>query len=195
MKIVVATRNRGKVKEIEDFWSNFDVVAYSDLIDPFEIEENGKSFKENSIIKAKEIKQRLSDDYIVIADDSGISVPALNNQPGIYSARYAGVGANDTDNLNKLLDELKKRGLSMAKAYYTCAIAIAVKDQIFTVHGWMHGSVIDEKRGENGFGYDPCFVPENFTKTLGELDGKIKKELSHRTKALDLALKIIKANR
>ncbi len=194
MKIVIASGNKGKVREIREFWKEFDVIPYTDLMEEFEIEENGKTFKENAIIKAKAIKEKISDEFIVIADDSGISVEVLGNEPGIYSARYAGVGASDKENLNKMIEELKKKGVTTSKAFYTCAIAIAVRDQIFTVHGWMHGDVIDEKRGENGFGYDPSFVPEDFTKTLGELDADTKKELSHRTKALSLALKVIKAN-
>lgn len=194
MKIVIASGNKGKVREIQEFWKEYDVIAYTDLMDAFEIEEHGKTFKENAVIKAEAIQKKISGDYIVIADDSGISVEALGNEPGIYSARYAGVGASDKENLNKLVEELKNRGVTGSKAFYTCAIAIAVQDKIFTVHGWMHGDVIDEPRGENGFGYDPIFVPENFTKTLGELDGETKKGLSHRTKALDLALRVIKAN-
>ncbi|MCV6608764.1 MAG: RdgB/HAM1 family non-canonical purine NTP pyrophosphatase [Campylobacterales bacterium] len=194
MKIVIASGNRGKVKEIKGFWKDLDVVPYTDLMDEFEIIEDGDTFKANAIIKAKAIKEKISEEYIVIADDSGISIEELGNEPGIYSARYAGVGASDKDNLEKAITELTKKDLEISKAFYTCAIAIAVKDKIFTVHGWMHGDVITEKRGENGFGYDPIFVPENFTKTLGQLEEDVKKGLSHRTKALDLALKVIKAN-
>jgi len=109
----------------------------------------------------------------------------------IYSARYAGIGANDKQNLNKLVENLKKSGLKETLAYYTAAIAIIAPGAEYVMHGWMYGKVIDEPRGDGGFGYDPMFIPEGFDKTLGELDPEIKKELSHRSKALTLAKPII----
>jgi XTP/dITP diphosphohydrolase len=127
----------------------------------------------------------------VISDDSGITVPALNNEPGIYSARYASLSATDKENLDKLINELKKQNLHKAKAYYTACIAIAFKGEVYTVHGWMHGDVIDHAIGEGGFGYDPMFIPNGYDKTLGELDKEIKKKISHRSKAMNLALKVI----
>jgi len=186
MKIVVASGNKGKIKEIKEFFKDYEVVPYTDLIDKFEVEENGKTFKENAIIKAKAIAEKLPND-IILADDSGISVPVLNNAPGIYSARFAGEEASDKDNLNKLIEELKKRDIKKTPAFYTAAIALATPYGVFTTHGFMRGNVIDEARGENGFGYDPMFIPNGFDKTLGELDKEIKKSFSHRTKALNLA--------
>jgi len=191
MKIVIASSNKGKIKEIKKILDNFEVIPYTDLIEPFEIEESGKTFKENAIIKAKAIYKKLPK-FIVLADDSGISVPILGNMPGIYSARFAGEGASDRDNLNKLINELKKRNIKKTPAFYTAAIAIATPYGVFTTHGFMRGEVIDEARGNKGFGYDPLFIPKGFEKTLGELDEEIKKSISHRTKALDLAKKILK---
>ena len=191
MKIVVASSNKGKIKEIKEILDDFDIVAYTDLIEPFEIEENGKTFKENAIIKAKAVFEKLPK-FFVLADDSGISVPALNNEPGIFSARYAGEGANDKDNLNKLINELKKRNIKKTPAFYTAAIALATPYGVFTTHGFMRGEVIDEARGNKGFGYDPMFIPTGFSKTLGELDENIKNKISHRTKALNLAKLILK---
>ena len=191
MKIVVASGNKGKIKEIKEILNEYDVIPYTDLIEPFEIEENGNSFKENAIIKAKAIYEKLPN-YIILADDSGISVPALNYEPGIFSARYAGVGASDKDNLNKLISELKNRNIKKTPAFYTAAIALATPYGIFTTHGFMRGEVIDEARGDKGFGYDPMFIPKGFDKTLGELDKEIKKKISHRSKALDLTKKILK---
>ena len=186
MKVVIASGNKGKIKEIKEILKDFEVIPYTDLIEPFEIEESGKSFKENAIIKAKAVSNKLPG-FIVLADDSGISVPALNYEPGIFSARYAGEGASDKDNLNKLINELKKRGIKRTPAFYTAAISIATPYGIFTTHGFMRGEVIDEARGDKGFGYDPMFIPKGFDKTLGELDEEIKNKISHRTKALNLA--------
>jgi XTP/dITP diphosphohydrolase len=191
MKIILASSNKGKVKEIKDILSGYEVIPYTDLIEKFEIEENGKTFKENAIIKAKNVAKKLPG-YIVMADDSGISVPALGGVPGIYSARFAGDGASDKDNLYKLIEELKKRGIKKTPAFYTAAIAIATPYGVFTTHGFMHGNVIDEARGDKGFGYDPMFIPASFDKTLGELDNEIKQKISHRYKALKLVEKILK---
>ncbi len=191
MKIALASSNKGKIKEIKKILEGFYIVPYNDLIKPFEIEENGKTFRENAIIKAKAVHKKLPE-YIVLADDSGISVPTLNYEPGIFSARYAGEKANDKDNLNKLINELKKRDIKKTPAFYTAAIALATPYGIFTTHGIMRGYVIDEAKGDKGFGYDPIFIPKGFKHTLGELDEEIKNKISHRTKALELAKIIIK---
>jgi XTP/dITP diphosphohydrolase len=167
------------------------VEAYSEVIKPFYIEENGDSFGENALIKARAIYEKLGSDYIVIADDSGISVPILGGAPGIYSARYAGEKANDRDNLNRLVEELLSKSLDRTPAYYTASIAIVSEFGEYTVHGWMHGDVISELRGDGGFGYDPIFIPEGYESTLGELDSDIKAKLSHRYRALELAKPII----
>jgi len=186
MRIVVASSNKGKIKEIKKFFKDFTIVPFSEIVEPFEIEENGSSFKENAVIKATAIYKKSPGD-IVLADDSGISVPALGGIPGIYSARFAGADASDKDNLYKLIDELKKRNIKSTPAFYTAAIAIATPYGIYTTHGFMRGDVIDEARGDKGFGYDPMFIPRGFDKTLGELDEDIKKQISHRSKALNLA--------
>ena len=175
MKIIVASSNKGKIKEIKEFLKDFEIVPFNELIEPFEIEENGKSFKENAIIKAKAIYQKLPGN-IVLADDSGISVNILGGIPGIYSARFAGDGASDKENLFKLINELKKRDIKKTPAYYSAAIALATPYGIYTAHGFMRGDVIDEARGDNGFGYDPMFIPKGFDKTLGELEDEVKKK-------------------
>lgn len=186
--IVLATSNKGKIKEIHELMEGFDVVAFTDLLGPLEIVEDGDTFKANAIIKAKAIYEKLGDkDVIVLSDDSGISVDALGGAPGIYSARFAGEKASDKENLNKLVSELKTRSLDASPAHYTCAVAVASRYGIETVHGWMYGIAITTPRGEKGFGYDPIFIPEGFDKTLGELDSDVKKGLSHRSKAFHLA--------
>lgn len=188
MRIVLATSNKGKVREIKEMCKDFEVVPYTDLIDAFEIVEDAPDFKGNALIKARAVYKALEDkEAIVLSDDSGISVNALGGEPGIYSARYGGPDASDKENLKKLMDEVAAKGLKSSPAHYTAAIAIVTKEGEQTVHGWMYGDVITEPRGENGFGYDPCFIPEGFDKTLGELDESVKKGLSHRSKALALA--------
>jgi XTP/dITP diphosphohydrolase len=188
MRLVLATSNKGKIREIRELCDDFDVVAYTDLVDLGEIVEDGATFAENAMIKARTVYAALNDpDAIVLSDDSGISVEALDNAPGIYSARYAGQGATDKDNLNKLVAALKAKGLSASPAFYTAAIGIVCREGAYTVHGWMHGQVIDAPRGDGGFGYDPMFIPLGYDQTLGELDPDIKKRISHRSKALALA--------
>lgn len=194
MKLVLATSNKGKVREIKALCKDYEVVPYSELIDEFEIIEDGVSFKENALIKAKAVFKALKDDdVIVVADDSGISVDVLDGKPGIYSARHAGKNANDKDNLNKLIQDIKDKNVTSSPAHYTAAIAIVTSNSEYTVHGWMHGTAISEAIGDGGFGYDPMFIPLGYDKTLGELDDEIKKSLSHRAKALELAGVIIKS--
>ena len=192
MKLVLATSNKGKVKEIKALCDEYEVIPYSELIDEFEIVEDADTFKENALIKARAVFKALAnDDIIVIADDSGISVDVLDGAPGIYSARYGGENANDKDNLYRLIEDIKAKNVKESPAFYTAAIAIVTKKSEYTVHGWMYGTAITRIRGNGGFGYDPIFIPLGYDKTLGELDDDIKKKLSHRSKALTLAKKII----
>ena len=196
MKIILASSNTGKIKEIQEYCIHSKVLPYSEIIEKFEIIEDGKSYQENAYIKARAIYEKIKDrekDFVILADDSGISLPNFDNIPGIYSARFAGEGASDKDNLYKLIELLKESQLKTTPAYYTAAMALVTENgNEFSVHGWMHGDVIDEEKGEKGFGYDPMFIPLGYDKTLGQLDGQIKKKLSHRSKALKLVAKILK---
>jgi XTP/dITP diphosphohydrolase len=195
VKIVLASGNKGKIKEFEKLMPNDDVVAFKEILGNIEIIEDQNSFKGNAIKKAQTIYDELikkgHKDIIVISDDSGITVPELNNEPGIYSARYAGIDASDKENNAKLIENLNKKNIEKTKAYYTACIAIIYQGEIYTVHGWMHGNVINKELGEGGFGYDPMFIADGFDKTLGELGYEAKKEFSHRTKALNLAKKVL----
>jgi len=195
MKLVLATGNKGKLREFKQMCQD-EVVPFSDLLGAFEIVEDGDTFAANALIKARTIYEKLgaqnpSIDYLVISDDSGISLPILDGAPGIYSARYAGEGVSDKDNLYKLIEAVKEKGLKSTPAYYTAAIAIVSKYGEYVVHGWMHGDVIDETRGDKGFGYDPIFIPDGYALTLGELEDDVKSAISHRSKALALAKPII----
>jgi XTP/dITP diphosphohydrolase len=195
VKIVLASANRGKITEFQKLMPNDDVIAFSEVLGKIEIVEDKDSFKGNAIKKAQTIYDELikigQNNVIVISDDSGITVPALNNEPGIYSARYAGEGSSDKQNNAKLIENLNKKNLEKTPAFYTACIAIVYKGEVYTVHGWMHGNVINKELGEGGFGYDPMFIPNGFDKTLGELGYEAKKEFSHRTKALNLAKKVL----
>ncbi len=191
MKIVLATGNKGKLREFQQMCKE-EVTPFSELLELFDIIEDGDTFAQNALIKARTIYERLGEEFVVIADDSGLSLPLLGGAPGIYSARYAGEQASDTENLQKLIEAIKEKGVHSTPAYYTAAIAIVSKYGEFVVHGWMHGDVVDEARGEKGFGYDPIFIPNGCTQTLGELDDTVKSTISHRAQALALAKPIIK---
>jgi len=191
MQLVLASGNKGKLREFRDMLGGA-IVPFGEIMTPFDIIEDGETFAANALIKARAIDARLGRGAIVIADDSGISVPALGGEPGIYSARFAGEGAGDKENLYKLIDALRASGIDRTPAYYTAAIAIVSRQGEYVVHGWMHGEVIAEARGDQGFGYDPMFVPEGHHQTLGELDKSLKHALSHRGKALALAQPIIR---
>ena len=195
MKIVLASANKGKISEFQKLMPNDEVIAFSEILGELEIEEDKDTFKGNAIKKAQTIYDELKkinyEEVVVISDDSGISVPILNNEPGVYSARYSGQNATDKSNNAKLISNLNALNLEITPAFYTACIAIVYKNEVYTVHGWMHGNVINKEIGENGFGYDPMFIPNEFDKTLGELPHEIKKEFSHRSKALVLAKKVL----
>lgn len=192
MKIVLATSNNGKINEFKKLMPDMEVVPFKELLGAMDIVEDADSFQGNAIIKAQTIYDKLQDESaIVISDDSGITVPKLNNEPGIFSARYAGEGATDKQNNTKMMEKLKALKLEKTPAFYTACIALVYKGEVYTVHGWMHGEVIDHEIGEGGFGYDPLFIPKGYDTTLGELSPEIKKTFSHRSKALQLAKRIL----
>lgn len=190
MKIIFASSNKHKLKEIKNLLNSFEVYAFDEVLKPFEIEEIGTSFKENALIKSKAVFEALNAkqraEFVVLSDDSGLSVAALDNKPGIHSARFSAQG-DDESNKAKLIKELQKLDLKESKAHYTACIALSSNLGEFYSHGFLHGRVIDTQRGQNGFGYDSLFIPDGFTQTLGELDEDIKQAISHRTKALNLA--------
>ena len=195
MRIVLASSNKGKIVEFQKLMANDEVIAFSEILGEIDIVEDKDSFKGNAIKKAQTIYDELlkigQKDIVVISDDSGISVPALNNEPGIFSARYSGENATDKSNNAKLITSLNAINLEKTPAFYTACIAIVYQGEVYTVHGWMHGNVINKEIGEGGFGYDPMFIPNGFDKTLGELGYEVKKDFSHRTKALKLAKKVL----
>ena len=178
MKLVLASSNKGKVREFNRLCSE-EVIPFSELMESFEIVEDGDTFAQNALIKARTIYNILAKDAIVISDDSGISVPILNGEPDIYSARYAGDGASDRDNLFKLIGKIKELNIERTPAYYTASIAVVSHLGEFVVHGWMYGDIIDNMRGDKGFGYDPIFIPDGYDKTLGELEDALLGDFIH----------------
>ena len=187
-KIVLATANTHKVIEFQrilnELIPGLVLVKATDFPGVPDIEETGSTFAENALIKAKAINEFTN--LPALADDSGLVVDALNGAPGVFSARYAGIEANDKANVLKLLSEIKDIEQSLLSARFECAIALVDKSQNLelVVDGQMPGQVIKEIRGENGFGYDPIFVPQGLTKTSAELTDVEKDQISHRGLAL-----------
>lgn len=185
-KIVFATTNEGKMKEIRMILSDLDVEVYSlkDLNINVEIIEDGTTFEENAIIKAKKIMELTNE--IVLADDSGLEVDYLDNAPGIYSARFLGEDTSYTIKNNYILDKLKSAKEEERGARFVCAIACAFPNgEIITTRGIMEGVIAHEIKGNHGFGYDPIFYLPQYSCTTAELDPERKNEISHRGKALD----------
>lgn len=195
MKILLATSNKHKVVELKEILKEFEIYAFDEILTVFEIEENGNSFKENALIKARAVFNALNEkqknEFIVLSDDSGICVDVLGGKPGIYSARFSGKG-DDKSNRDELVKQMGALGFKTSKAHYVAAIALVSLEGEWTVHGTMHGHVINTERGENGFGYDSLFIPKGFDKTLAELSNDEKNQLSHRFKALEFARVVLK---
>lgn len=174
--IMIATSNKGKVREYKSLLEplGYTVHDLSEL-DPIEIDENGSTFQENALIKAKSIKDKCN--MTVIADDSGLEIDALNKEPGIHSARY--LEGHDYNYKNKVLLE-RMKGKTDRTARFVCAIALCDEtgDHLFT--GVMEGKINDQAAGDNGFGYDPIFLVEQFGKTSAQLTMEQKNSVSHR---------------
>lgn len=184
-ELILATRNEGKVREFREIMKDLPVriLSLKELPDFPEIVEDGKSFEENALKKA-EVLARFTKD-IAIADDSGLAVDILNGAPGIFSVRYAGVGATDLQNNLKLLDTLKEVSMKDRGAAFKCAIAVVAPDGIEeVVTGECRGRIGFEIKGTAGFGYDPLFIPDGFDKTFAEIGIETKNMISHRYKAI-----------
>lgn len=188
-KIVVSSNNEGKIKEIEEILHelNFEILKKSDMdLDGVEVEETGDTLEQNAMLKARALKNLLSDEYLVLADDTGLYVDYLDGKPGLYTARFAGEHATDEDNRKKLLKELEGVEYEKRTAYFKTAIALVEdgKREIIT-EGICKGHIAEEERGEHGFGYDFLFIPEGYDKTFSELEHDIKNSISHRRRALE----------
>ncbi|SDD93394.1 RdgB/HAM1 family non-canonical purine NTP pyrophosphatase [Riemerella columbipharyngis] len=186
-EILIATHNEHKKEEIQNILGNgFLVKSLSDYNITEEIEENGKTFNENALIKAQYCFDKTG--VPSIGDDSGLVVEALNGRPGIFSARYAG-DHDFQSNIQKVLHELE--GIENRKAYFVTVMCLVDNDGIQYFEGRINGTITKENKGHKGFGYDPIFIPENCEKTFAEMLPEEKNKISHRRRAIDKLLKIL----
>ncbi|AEF16790.1 MULTISPECIES: XTP/dITP diphosphatase [Thermoanaerobacterium] len=193
MKIVVASHNKHKVDEIREFFKgDYEVLSADDIGSYDEVEETGKTIEENALLKARAIAYLT--DELVIADDTGLFVDYLDGEPGVYTARFAGVNATYEDNNNKLLNLLKGVPMEKRKATFKTVIALIYKGREAIIEGKVDGRIIDAPRGQYGFGYDPIFYVDEIGKTLAELTLEEKNKVSHRANALKKLKEYIKNN-
>jgi XTP/dITP diphosphohydrolase len=186
MQLIVATRNAHKTREIEQIFGSGltvrDLTAHPEIS---EITESGTSFEENAKLKAIAVSKKLPG--LVIADDSGLEVDALGGAPGIQSARYAGVNANDKEKIAKLLSlvaDIEAKS-DQRRARFRCVLAVARDGQVLaTFEGVVDGKIAERPCGSHGFGYDPIFIPNGFEETFAELPKEVKDNISHRAKAI-----------
>ena len=192
MKLIAATKNKGKLEEIAQILAQFpyDVVSMAQAGVKDEIEETGSTIEENALIKARGVWSITGE--TVLADDSGLEVDYLGGAPGVQSARYAGPGATDEDKNNKLLDALSGVSADKRTARFVCAIALVFPDgRSVMTRGTCEGVITFGAKGENGFGYDPLFYVPEYGLTLAQMDSDTKNELSHRGKALRKLVEIL----
>lgn len=184
-KLIVATKNKGKVKEIKELLEGFpyQVLSLEEVGLDVDVEENGQSFEDNALIKAQAIHQLVGG--MVIADDSGIEIDFLNGAPGIYSARFLGDVSSVRRNecVLALMEGIPEE---YRTARFRCVVSLVTHEEALTFHGTMEGQIALEPRGENGFGYDPIFYVPQLGQTVAELDSEAKNRISHRGKAFKL---------
>src|SRR5699024_712525 len=185
-EVIIATKNKGKAKEFHALFEPYGIRIKTLLHFPEEmpdIEETGSTFIENARLKAEGIAKMLKKP--VIADDSGLEVAALEGRPGVYSARFAGEPKDDTRNNNKLLHELNATPEAKRQAQFTCVLALSIPgEETIYAEGNCKGTITTVLTGEEGFGYDPVFIPKGYTKTMAQLGSEEKNKISHRYYAL-----------
>jgi XTP/dITP diphosphohydrolase len=189
-EIVLATGNKGKIKEFSGLLKGVfgRILSLNDLESPPEVVEDGKTFRENALKKAHAVAAYSG--IPALADDSGLVVDALGGKPGVYSARYAGEGATDRDNIAKLLSEL--RSIENRKARFVCVLALVTPEgKEIVTEGACEGVILTEPRGEGGFGYDPVFFLSELGKTMAEIPPELKNRLSHRARAAESLIKLL----
>ncbi|WP_293738753.1 non-canonical purine NTP diphosphatase [uncultured Parabacteroides sp.] len=181
MKLVFATNNQHKLDEVRKITAgNTEIVSLSDINCHEEIPETADTLEGNALQKARYIKEHFG--YDCFADDTGLEVEALHNAPGVYSARYAGPGHDSEANMNKLLHEME--GKENRKARFRTVIALILEGKEYMFEGVVNGTIIKEKKGGSGFGYDPIFMPDTYAQTFAEMGNDIKNRISHRAEAV-----------
>ena len=197
MEIILATANLHKIREFRDMFkslTHIDIISLHQFNDYYAPEETGSTFKENALLKAEHAAKELN--HWVLADDSGLVVPALSGEPGIRSRRYAGEEATDLENRQKLIDAMKHLGEHERTAYYECCLTLAHPSGITkSAEGTCEGMIIQEPRGRNGFGYDSLFIKSDYDKTFAEIDETVKNKISHRRKAFERLLTFLETLR
>lgn len=181
LKLVFATNNKNKLKEVQAMLTNFEIVSLGNINCFDDIPETAETLEGNAILKANYITEKYN--LNCFADDTGLEVKALNNEPGVYSARYAGEENNAEENIKKLLKELGNN--SNRKAQFRTVIALNINQKQYIFEGICKGEILLKKQGENGFGYDTIFMPEGFNKSFAEMDINEKGSISHRGKAVE----------
>lgn len=183
MKLVFATNNKHKLDEVRNIISRHpvEIVSLAEINCFDDIPETADTLEGNALQKAHYIQEKFG--LNCFADDTGLEVEALNNAPGVYSARYAGPGHDSEANMKKLLHEME--GKENRKARFRTVIALVWNGKTYTFDGIVNGTITTTKRGENGFGYDPIFIPEGYEQTFAELGNDIKNQISHRAKAVE----------
>lgn len=180
--IVIASSNQGKINDFKVIFSEDNVIGINEMIEDFDVEETGTTFEENARLKSEAAAKLLN--ATVIADDSGLEVAALNGEPGVYSARYAGVQKSDEANIEKVLKGLENEENRAAR--FVCVISMTTATgETTTFKGTVEGEITLSQIGENGFGYDPIFLIPERQKTMAQLTAEEKSEISQRRKAID----------
>ncbi|EGQ3947127.1 XTP/dITP diphosphatase [Staphylococcus pseudintermedius] len=180
--IVIASSNQGKINDFKVIFSEDNVIGINEMIEDFDVEETGTTFEENARLKSEAAAKLLN--ATVIADDSGLEVAALNGEPGVYSARYAGVQKSDEANIEKVFKGLENEENRAAR--FVCVISMTTATgETTTFKGTVEGEITLSQIGENGFGYDPIFLIPERQKTMAQLTAEEKSEISHRRKAID----------
>jgi len=193
MKILLATQNLGKVRELRDLLMDeeIEVLSLQDIPDWEDVEENGVTFAENAALKAREAVRRTG--LIALADDSGLEVDTLEGAPGVYSARYAGEPKDDERNIDKLLQLLETIPEDKRTARFRCALVMATPfGEEYLTEGAVEGRILTQRRGLDGFGYDPVFYLPEFARTMAELTLAEKNKLSHRAQAFRQVIPILR---
>lgn len=188
-EIIIATSNKGKLKEFNEILNKYNIkcIGLEELCYADEIVEDGLTFKENAFIKGKTIFELFNKP--VLSDDSGLCVKALNNAPGIHSARYMNLDSFD-EKMDYILEQLHEQ----RDAFFNCTLCLYTSENVYYFEGILNGVISKEKNGTNGFGYDPIFIPNGYEKTLAQLDSNEKNNISHRSEATKLLLNFLNEN-